>query len=117
MAMGAAPDATVRIDASDVDASDIVVRLEGRLDGAAVASARDALSRALGRGAGDVVLDCSDVECVDVTGLGLIISVHARLRAENRRLVLLGCRPQVRRALAVTRLSRILPTQTRGTHS
>jgi anti-anti-sigma factor len=61
-----------------------------------------------------VVLDCSDVECVDVTGLGLIISVHARLRAENRRLVLLGCRPQVRRALAVTRLSRILPTQTRS---
>lgn len=110
--MRAAPDAAGRIDAAHV-----VVRLEGRLDAASVAAARDLVSGALASGEGNVVLDCSDVECVDVTGLGLIISVHARLRAENRRLVLLGCRPQVRRALAVTRLSRILPTQTRGTQS
>lgn len=107
--MRATPDASQRIDPAD-----IVVRLEGRLDAAAVATARDVVSKALDRGAGNVVLDCSDVECVDVTGLGLIISAHVRLRAENRRLVLLGCRPQVRRALAVTRLSRILPTQTGG---
>jgi anti-anti-sigma factor len=100
-----------------MDAADTVVRLEGRLDAAAVGSARDLVTAALASGVGNVVLDCSDVECVDVTGLGLIISTHARLRAENRRLILLGCRPQVRRALAVTRLSRILPTQNRRTHS
>jgi anti-sigma B factor antagonist len=94
-----------------------VVRLEGRLDAAAVGMARELVSEALSVGQGDVVLDCSEVECVDVTGLALIISVHARLRAQERRLVLLGCRPQVRRALAVTRLSRILPMQTRGTRS
>lgn len=110
--MRAAPGASHRIDAADT-----VVRLQGRLDAAAVATARDVVSKALALGEGDLVLDCSDVECVDVTGLGLIMSVHARLRAENRRLVLLGCRPRVRRALAVSRLSRILPTQSRSTRS
>lgn len=88
------------------------VRLEGRLDAASVAVARELLSRATDVGSGDVVLDCSGVECVDVTGLGLLTSMHRRLRSQNRRLVLVDCRPQVRRALAVTRLSRILPVQT-----
>ncbi len=89
-----------------------VVLLDGRLDAASVAVARELLSRAVDAGAGDVVLDCSGVECVDVTGLGLLTSMHRRLRSHNRRLVLVDCRPQVRRALAVTRLSRILPVQT-----
>ena len=89
----------------------IEVRLAGRLDAASVAVARSVLSSAVEAGLGDVFLDCSGLECVDVTGLGLLTSTHRRLRLAGRRLVLVGCRPQLRRALAVTRLSRVLSTR------
>lgn len=88
-----------------------MVRLDGRLDAASVGRARELLAQAVATGEGDVFVDCSGVEWVDVNGLGLLTSTHRRLRRADRRLVLVGCRPQLRRALAVTRLSRVLPTQ------
>ena len=92
-------------------AASTIVRLEGRLDAASVGKARELLAEASAAGHGDVLVDCSGVECVDVTGLGLLTSTHRRLRLAERRLVLVGCPPQLRRALAVTRLSRVLVTQ------
>lgn len=88
-----------------------MVRLDGRLDAASVGQVRELIALAVATGEGDLFLDCSRVEWVDVTGLGLLTSTHRRLRRADRRLVLVGCRPQLRRALAVTRLSRVLPTQ------
>lgn len=98
---------TVRADV----AAPTVVRLDGQLDAASVSRVRELLAQVVATGHGDLFLDCSGVEWVDVTGLGLLTSTHRRLRDADRRLVLVGCRPQLRRALVVTRLSRILLTQ------
>lgn len=92
-------------------AAPTIVRLDGRLDSASVSRARELLAQAVATGEGDVFLDCSGVECVDVTGLGLLTSTHRQLRLADRRMVLAGCCPQLRRVLAVTRLSRVLLTQ------
>jgi len=87
--------------------ADLVV-VGSRLDGSSVADVRDTLHAAIEKTSGDVVLDLEAVEWVDVTGLAVLVSAHRRLREEQRHLVLRGCRPAVRRALAVTRLNRIL---------
>lgn len=79
-----------------------------RLDRSCVAAVRADLDTAVATGTGDVVIDLSRVEWVDATGLAVLVAAHRRLRSQQRRLVLCGCGPRVRRALAVTRLNRIL---------
>lgn len=98
-------------------AAPTIVRLDGRLDAASVGRTREVLAHAVASGAGDVFLDCSGLDCVDVTGLGLLTSAHRQLRLADRRLVLVGCCPRLRRVLAVTRLSRVLLTQSRPVDS
>ena len=85
-----------------------ILHVIGRLDGTSVSEARERLHAAIAAADSDVVLDVSGVQWVDVTGLGMIVDAHWRLRRQGRRLVLRGCPPQVRRALAVTRLRRVL---------
>jgi anti-sigma B factor antagonist len=85
-----------------------VLHVSGRLDGTSVSEARQRLHTAIAASDGDIVLDITDVEWVDVTALGVLVDGHRRLRSQGRRLVLRGCSPRVRRALAVTRLSRIM---------
>jgi|DewCreStandDraft_4_1066084.scaffolds.fasta_scaffold68863_2 anti-anti-sigma factor len=46
---------------------------------------------------------------IDNAGLGLLISVQKQLTDKGRRLVLVGCTAQIRRALRVTRLEVLLP--------
>jgi anti-sigma B factor antagonist len=85
-----------------------VLHVTGRLDGTSVSEARQRLHTAIATTGGDVIVDVSDMEWVDVTGLAVLVDAHRRLRSQDRRLVLRGCGPRVRRALAVTRLSRVM---------
>jgi anti-anti-sigma factor len=84
------------------------VRLPRRLDGSSVPAARDELFAAIDRATGDVVVDVSGVELVDVTGLGLLAAAHDRSRRLGRCLVLEAPSAGLRRTLAVTRLRRVL---------
>ncbi len=84
------------------------VRLPYRLDGSSVPSARVALYRAIDEAPGDVLVDMSDVEWIDVTGLGLLAAAHERLHRRGDQLVLHHPSPALRRTLAVTRLGRVL---------
>lgn len=85
-----------------------LVRLPTRLDGSSVPAARDELFAVIDRATGDVVVEMSEVELIDVTGLGLLAAAHDRSRRLGHRLVLEAPSAVVRRALAVTRLRRVL---------
>lgn len=85
-----------------------LLRLQGRLDVTTVADIRSLLHEAVDCGSDDLVIDLSDVELVDATGLGVLVGVHRRASRLGRRLVLRGVPPRVLRLLTVTRLSRIL---------
>ena len=82
-----------------------------RLDGTSVADVRTMLRGAIDAESGDVVLDLAAVEWVDATGLAVLVAAHRELRLQQRHLVLRGCQPAVRRALALTRLNRVLTLQ------
>ena len=86
----------------------IHVRLPHRLDGSSVPAARVALHRAIDDAPGDVVVEMTDVEWIDVTGLGMLAAAHERLRRRGHQLVLHHPSPALRRTLAVTRLGRVL---------
>lgn len=83
----------------------------GCLDVRSAADARVALHRAVDEGRGDLVLDLTDLDSWDATGLGVIMGAHRRAGRADRRLVLRGVPPQMQRLLVATRLHRILTIQ------
>lgn len=85
-----------------------VLAVGGRLDVRSAADARTVLHTAVDTGRGDLVLDLSDLDSWDATGLGVIMGAHRRAGRCNRRLVLRGVPPQMQRLLVATRLHRIL---------
>ena len=82
--------------------------LAGPLDARSAAAVREALRDALDMTTGDVLLDVSGVESIDVIGLGVLAAAHRRAEREGRGLVLRGCQGSMRRVLAKTRMSRVL---------
>ncbi|MGW0732830.1 STAS domain-containing protein [Streptomyces sp. NPDC002851] len=80
----------------------------GRLDVRSAADARTVLHSALDEGAGDLVLDLTELAALDATGLGVIMGAHRQAGRCGRRLVLRNVPPQMQRLLVATRLHRIL---------
>lgn len=80
----------------------------GRLDVRSAADARTVLHSAVDGGCGDLVLDLTELDSWDATGLGVIMGVHRRAGRANRRLVLRGVPPRMERLLVATRLHRVL---------
>ena len=62
----------------------------GRLDVRSAADARTVLHSAVDSGRGDLVLDLTELDSWDATGLGVIMEAHRRAGRANRRLVLRG---------------------------
>lgn len=85
-----------------------VLELHGCLDVRAATDARLALADAVDSGSGDLVLDLSDVQAVDATGLGVLVGAHRRASRGGRTLVLHETPPPVARLLRRTRLDRVL---------
>ncbi|GII75118.1 anti-sigma factor antagonist [Sphaerisporangium rufum] len=85
-----------------------IVEVGPRLDAGTVARLRPRLHAAVDSGAGDMVVDCSRLEMIDATGLGVLVGTHRRALRAERRLVLRDVPPRVMRLLAITRLHRVL---------
>lgn len=88
-----------------------LVALSGRLDVHAAADVRLALAAAVDVGEGELVLDLTELEAVDATGLGVLVGAHRRAQRAGRTLVLEDVPPMVVRLLLVTRLDRVLQTR------
>lgn len=89
----------------------VTVQVVGRFDGSTVPLVRAALHEAVDDGDEDVLLDISGVDWIDLPALALLADTQRRLRERGRRLRLRGCEPRVRRALAVTRLNRLIDVE------
>ena len=88
-----------------------LVALSGRLDVHAAADIRLELADAVDRGDGELVLDLTELEAVDATGLGVLVGAHRRAQRAGRTLVLEDVPDPVVRLLLITRLDRILQTR------
>jgi len=85
------------------------VALPSRVDVTTSADVRYAIHIAIDAATqGDVIIDASNLETVDVAGLGVLVAAHRRARQAGRRLVLCDAPPRIVRLFAVTRLHRVL---------
>jgi N-acetylglucosaminyldiphosphoundecaprenol N-acetyl-beta-D-mannosaminyltransferase len=99
-----------RAEASDATATPIsqqpstkLIRMPARLDCEAVQHGGQLWKHALD-GCSSCILDLSEVEFVDSTGVGLLIRLQKRARVEQKKLVLLSASGSVRRSLELMRL-------------
>lgn len=79
-----------------------------RLDAAAAPGFKAQASAAFAHRPRRAVIDLSDVEFVDSTGLGVLVSVLKMMDAQGA-IAVAGARPTVRRLFEITRLDRVLP--------
>jgi anti-sigma B factor antagonist len=85
----------------------VLVRVRGELDFGTTPQLLAALGGQPPDGA-SLVLDLSDVEFCDSSALGAMIAMHKAAQARGGRFYLTGAHPQVRAAIAVTSLDRVL---------
>ena len=85
------------------------VSLPVRVDVTTSSDVRYALQVAIdAEGTGDLVVDASAVDMVDVAGLGVLVSAHRRAGQAGRRMILCDAQPRIVRLFAVTRLHRVI---------
>lgn len=92
-----------------------IVAVGQRLDVGTVAGVRPRLHEAVDNGQGVLIIDMSELEMIDATGLGVLVGTHRRATAAGRRVVLRAVPPRIMRILAVTRLIRVLSVESHST--
>lgn len=85
-----------------------VIELVGDLDFHTARRLRERLLDLHGEGVNDVVLDMSDLEFIDSSGLSVLVAGLKRLRSGGGDLTLRSVSDQTRRVLEVSGLSRVL---------
>ena len=107
----------MNIDFKDVGPVVVARITDKRIDAAAGPELKAKVGARLEQGAQRLVLDLSDVEFVDSTGLGAILSIVKRVPAGGS-VVLCGCRPTLVDLMRLTRLDRVFkmfPSQAEAT--
>lgn len=79
-----------------------VLHLTGELDVGGAPRVREALMAAIEAGERHVVVDCSGLDFLDSTGIGVLVAARTRARAAGGSLLLTGAPPALERLLAVT---------------
>ncbi|PRX53570.1 anti-sigma-factor antagonist [Nonomuraea fuscirosea] len=87
-----------------------LVHLSGDIDIFTTARLRQRLIDALGDSTGLLVLDLSQVTFCGAGGLGVLVGVQSRARAQGITLALTGVPPRVTRLLLITGLDRHFPS-------
>lgn len=89
-------------------AGTVVIRPSGRLNMVAAPALRDVITEAVDERSSHVVVDLSETEFIDSSGLGALIAGLKAARAAGGDLRIAAPTPQVTTALELTNLHRIL---------
>jgi len=84
-----------------------VLSLSGEVDVANVARVREAALKLLERQIKRLIVDLSNVEYMDSSGLGALVALLKRVRESGGQMPLAGAKPRVRRLFEITGLDQI----------
>ena len=79
-----------------------VIAVSGELDLASTPALEEELARAAASDSGLVILDLRELEFMDSTGLGLLVTTNKRAQESGRRFALVKGGSQVQRLLSLT---------------
>ncbi|MBN1907887.1 MAG: STAS domain-containing protein [Deltaproteobacteria bacterium] len=84
-----------------------VVKLSGRLDAASVKGFKDSVTTLVKKGICNIVIDMKEVEFIDSSGLGSLVSCLRVVNNEGGDIRLSSLQNQIRALLELTRMHRV----------
>ncbi len=88
---------------------DAVVAVRGEIDNATAPQLRGALLAALDSDTRRIVVDLSEIDFVDSSGLGALVGARKQADQSGATLVIVCPKPHVRRLFEISRLDAVLP--------
>lgn len=93
---------------SVTDAGAIRLAIEGELDAVTVSDLRTEIEKLLTRPAGRVEVDLSRLRMIDSSGVGALVSLYKRVRANGGNAIVHGLRDQPLAIFRLLRLDRVM---------
>lgn len=92
------------------NSNQIVAGLNGDFDSLNIIQVREELEQTIMNSTADnVVLDLSNVDFIDSSGIGAIVFLYKRLHGSQRHLELIGAKGQPKQLLQLLRISQAIP--------
>ncbi len=89
------------------DGGENSMKLKGEIDIYNVAEFKKELYAQIDRASGDLYIDCSELQYMDSTGLGVLIGALKRTKEQNRNMYLTNLKPNIRKLFSITGLEKI----------
>jgi len=87
-----------------------VVQIEGTLDAVTAPEFRTLVDELVAESRKDITLELSGLRLIDSSGVGVIVSLFKRVRANDGKVRIVGLRDQPRAIFRLLRLDRVFPT-------
>lgn len=91
----------------DRDKNAWVIKLDGEVDIYTSPKMKEVLIDSLKEKDIDILIDCSNLEYVDSTGLGVLISVLKRVRESENKIIITNLKPNIRKLFDITGLDKV----------
>jgi anti-sigma B factor antagonist len=89
--------------------NETVLKIEGTLDAVTAPELRSVVDDLVSESRKEVTLDLADLRLIDSSGVGVIVSLFKRVRANGGQVRITGLRDQPRAIFRLLRLDRVFP--------
>jgi len=89
--------------------NETVLKIEGTLDAVTAPELRSVVNDLVNESRKEVTLDLADLRLIDSSGVGVIVSLFKRVRANGGQVRITGLRDQPRAIFRLLRLDRVFP--------
>ena len=93
----------------DTPAGDITVKLSGEMDALGCTKIRAKLDHVINTNNSNVILNLNNVNFLDSSGIGAIVFLYKRLKAQQRALTITGVRGQPQEIMKLLRIDSAIP--------
>jgi anti-sigma B factor antagonist len=99
----------MKYNVDDTDPEETKLSIDGTLDAVTAPELRGVVDKIVNDRPKSVVLDLSSLRLIDSSGVGVIVSLFKRVRANGGQVRILGLRDQPRAIFRLLRLDRVFP--------
>ena len=92
----------------DSEKENWIVNVSGELDVPCADILKDELNERIDEKFSDVILDMSDLQYIDSTGVGVIVGIMKRLKPEDKKISLINTKNNVKKIFKITGLDQII---------
>ena len=90
------------------EANNLIIKLKGKFDLHTAQYFKTEVNNHLEKNINGIVLDLEDIDFIDSSGIGAIISIYKKIEKKNRKIAIINVSPILRRILELSGLLNII---------